>query len=451
LYILVCTEEEHFSIHEDMTICARLADTREGQLCQVAQLFHHSVQIFYYFPDFGEYYFYLVHCFPPDTRVKIDLTLLNPSDNHLPSALIPVPTLFVIMGILWVVVLCIWLFVSLPQLQNMTIIHYVMLTYPVLKVVYAAFSVQYFYGYQITGELTLTSWVLYRLFSIVVMIDFHFILLVLSKAWSLSGSLDKSDCHVIFSLLVGLCCSMMFKLLYEEGSDVTYLLASLAYIGLRVMILACIFININHTIGRLESEMLNYNVEPEQMASRQAIVKLHKVFILLKFSLMLWVILNVVEFFCNILFFGGTDQNWVDMMNTEYIDFLLGICIGILLLPNISLQPLFDPNRNENGEQELTTFRRSTARPATENSGPNPNADPNHTHAQSTHSDNDNDNDSVGEDDSNNGIIIMNGRIPVHTESRSEHHEGADAIEIVGDGDDDEVELVDRRKRRIRV
>lgn len=70
-------------------------------------------------------------------------------------------------------------------------------------------------------------------------------------------------------------------------------MASLAYIGLRVMILACIFISIhkisankillfhldiNHTISRFESEMLNYNIDAEQMENRRVIVKLHKVF-----------------------------------------------------------------------------------------------------------------------------------------------------------------------------
>ncbi len=81
--------------------------------------------------------------------------------------------------------------------------------------------------------------ILYRVLVIIVLLDFHFILLLLSKGWSICGTLEKSDYHLIFStcfllpsatshlfillgMLVGLCCSLMFKLLYTDASDVTF-------------------------------------------------------------------------------------------------------------------------------------------------------------------------------------------------------------------------------------
>lgn len=450
LYILVCTDDEHYMVHEDIEICERLS--WDYKPCVITQKFSHSVRIYYTFQEFGDYSFYLVHCEPQTTNIKLHLSLLNPNGNNLESSLIPAPTMFIIMAALWAVVLLVWMVVAIPQWKNMTAIHYVMLTYPVFKIIYEAYSADYFHSFQISGVVELTPWIMYRVFVIIVLLDFHFILLLLSKAWSISGNLDKSDFHLMFSMLIGLCCSLMFKYLYEEASDVTFLLASLAYIGLRVMILACIFININHTIGRFEAEMLNYNADVEQIQNRQVIVKLHKVFILFKFSLMLWVILNVAEFFCNILFFSQNDQNWVDMMNTEFIDFLLGICLGILLLPNVSLQPLFDPSLNEYGEHELTTFH------ATSENSPSPSQTPSSTPLQqitSTATD--------SNDDEDSGHVIVRSSERGNGRNRGGGGGGGgggmngiigrdNEIEISNDEDDDEVELVDsRHKRRLRV
>lgn len=76
--------------------------------------------------------------------------------------------MFVLMAALWAIVFLIWVVISAPQWkvlenyeelssnvsfnQNMTAIHYILLTYPVCKVVLCAYSAEYFHSYQVAGK-----------------------------------------------------------------------------------------------------------------------------------------------------------------------------------------------------------------------------------------------------------------------------------------------------------
>lgn len=125
----------------------------------------------------------------------------------------------------------------------------------------------------------------------------------------------------------------------------------------------------------------------------------------------------------------------------------------ILLLPNISLRPLFDPHTNENGEHELTTFRSANASTSTSTSPPPPSTSalsstssfpfpfrtaPQNRDNSDTGDSDTNDEDSADRERNNlaNEIVLANQEI---------------SISMDEEDNNDEVELVDRRKRRIRV
>jgi len=133
----------------------------------------------------------------------------------------------------------------------------------------------------------------------------------------------KSDKLYIFSILASMSMLMMFQDLYMTNNQILGLMIDLALIGFRVTIVIYVFMGVNNIIRRLESAMLSYNIDVQNIDSHYTLIKRHRIYVLLKLTLFAWMALNTVAFFTNLMMYEGSYDNWIYLMNTEFLDFTL--------------------------------------------------------------------------------------------------------------------------------
>eukprot|EP01112_Ceratiomyxa_fruticulosa_P014378 TRINITY_DN4111_c0_g2_i4.p2 TRINITY_DN4111_c0_g2~~TRINITY_DN4111_c0_g2_i4.p2 ORF type:complete len:246 (-),score=37.50 TRINITY_DN4111_c0_g2_i4:41-778(-) len=120
---------------------------------------------------------------------------------------------------------------------------------------------------------------------------------------------------------------MAFRYLYITN-NVTSLIIALALITFNVTILVYVFLTLNQTQRYLEQNMLSSNVDVQNIRRHYASIKRHRAFVVLKVILATWLILDTFAFFANLMLFGGTDENWVNLMDNEFLDFILFCAVG---------------------------------------------------------------------------------------------------------------------------
>jgi len=227
--------------------------------------------------------------------------------------------------------------------------------------------------------------------------------------------LQKTDSYVVFLLMVGLSCSLMFRYLYATEHEVPLLIAELFYIAFQTAILLYIFLSITKTINVLLREMLSYNIDVQNLESRFNIIRKYRIFNSFKVIMICWVALNGMEFFGSIMFFRSSDDSWINLMTSEFLDFFLCICIGYVFKPD---------STNVFLDQFVT-------QPETSNSGNNNNISSTPTNITIDGNNSDNENENSDDADNNNNH---------HDSEDEEEDDGRDERE-----DDGEVELTDMR------
>jgi hypothetical protein len=231
----------------------------------------------------------------------------------------------------------------------------VMVSYPAVKMVFSWYAYHYYSYIAEYGMLAPVPWLLYFGSFIVFQIIFNFLLLVLSRGWGISRANLKSDKYYIFSILASMFIIMMFRYLYSASNQILALMIALGLIGFRVTIVVYVFMGINHTIRQLETAMFNYNIDLQNLNLHYVLIKRHKIYVLWKVIFITWLFLNAGAFFTYLMILDGDNDHWVDLMNTEFLDFILFAMISCnfrlrsspnLFLSDIAQRPNSDGNDN---------------------------------------------------------------------------------------------------------
>jgi len=331
---LVCSESDQskLSFRAD-DVCAFLLD--DGSPCQIGQVFRDQLRLYYTVPRYGYYSFNLINCFKARVLVNTQITLLNPGNNHLTSTLVPAPTLYRVMMMVWCMLLFVWCIHVMVKWKDAVGLHKIMVLFPCVKVIFTWVAAKYYQYYAEHGVELTSYWIIHWSAYIFLQSVIHLLLILLSRGWCLSKAGLKREKFVIFSLLTGLFILMGLRYLFVNGQIVSLMIA-LGLITFRVSILVYIFMGVNQTIRYLEVGMFT---ESTDLDLHLILMKRHKMLISLKLIIFMWLILNAVAFFTNLIFFGA-EPNWIDMMDLEFVDFILFACLGFVFrlrdgMPNL--------------------------------------------------------------------------------------------------------------------
>lgn len=228
--------------------------------------------------------------------------------------------------------------------------HAMMTFFPLLKLCFCTYGTYLYNVWGYSGDPSPLQSAMYQLLFVLFQIYFRLVLCLLAKGWRMVRELQKTDSYVVFLLIVGLSCSLMFRYLYVTNNEVPLLIAELFYIAFQTAILLYIFLSITKTINVLLREMLSYNIDVQNLESRFNVIRKYRIFNSYKIIMICWVALNGMEFFGSIMFFRSSDDSWINLMTSEFLDFFLCICIGYVFKPdstNVFLDT-FVPPENPN-------------------------------------------------------------------------------------------------------
>lgn len=375
LYLVICSEADQakFGLQAD-EMCASLDN---GDVCMVKSSFRDQMHFGYTLQRYGYYSFNLVNCHDKPVTVNVHAILLNPRGNHLTATLVPAPTMFAIMTVLWTLVTLMWGFHVILWWRASVGLHRTMIAYPAVKIVFTWYAFHYYTYIAQHGTSSPVNFLVYMGSYIVFQMIFNFILLVLSRGWGISRANLKSDKYYIFSILASMLIIMMFRYLYSASNQILELMIELGLIGFSVTIVVYVFMGVNHTIRQLETSVFNYNIDMQNIDTHYTLIKRHKIYVLLKVTMITWLGLNTGAFFTNLMLFEGSEPNWVKLMNTEFLDFILFAMIACnfrlratpnLFLSGTSPSPTVNrSNNNIDSISEINNFGNSVTSDSVDN------------------------------------------------------------------------------------
>eukprot|EP01113_Clastostelium_recurvatum_P034087 TRINITY_DN4584_c0_g1_i4.p1 TRINITY_DN4584_c0_g1~~TRINITY_DN4584_c0_g1_i4.p1 ORF type:complete len:501 (+),score=88.93 TRINITY_DN4584_c0_g1_i4:49-1551(+) len=346
LHLLMCNMDEQYALlaTDPRATCGNILSGLAP--CTLTQTFKDRLRLEYTVARYGYYYFSFMRCDQTTDvyQIYVDFTFLNPTNNHLTATLVPAPTMYQIMTYVWGALFLLWATNIIKFWQRRVILHYILACYPLFKAVYCGNAVRFYDYYAEVGTYKHSEWALHWSLYTAFQAVFYLSLMLLSRGYSLSQYTVREERPYLFGFVSVLCLMLIMKYMVAYNS-VIYLLVSLALIMINVSILAYVFLALTQTQRRLETLMLSATNGNIGISRQSGLVQRYRAFIFFKGLLAGWLVLAVLAFFTDLMFFGATEDHWVNLMHTEFLVLILFCGIGYTFrhrLVNIFMEPFED-------------------------------------------------------------------------------------------------------------
>jgi len=307
--------------------------------CHISLRLDNSVNYSQTISKYGVYYFDLLTCDRVTLKGQIHMTLLNPDGEHLSYGYIPLPVMYVLLLMVWLVIAVVWVFNWIKYRMQPAKLNRVITLYPLLKCIFAGAAARYWKVDSISGVVPSGTVLFYVLFYIAEEAVFYTILMVIGTGWGINRNNIGFEKYLIGGIITGLVGTRLLGFLLNE---LFYLLSFIVY----VIIIVTVFRFINKNVYELQIEIRN-NPRPlddiTDQRYRDLISAKHKMLVFKVIMLANVASIMMIALF-ELLFL--TDYPWIAEMLREMLEVLMFICVGHSLY--LRGYPLYEGLEDEN-------------------------------------------------------------------------------------------------------
>jgi len=262
---------------------------------------------------------------------------MNPEGEHLGYRFIPLPTMYMLLLVTWVVATAVWCYNWIKYRVQSKKLQVVFSIYPITKCLFAASGIYFWHTVSRTGYASLATEIPLGLLYIAEEAVLYTILLLIASGWGLSRDRLGIEKFIIGVAIISL---VITQLLGFALHTLFYLLSVIVY----VIIVVIIFRFINKSICDLQIEIRN-NPRPADNSDQSARnpMDVRDKILNFKIFMLAYVFALMLIGLFELLFFQN--DAWIEMMK-ELLEVQGVICVGLILRlrPINVYYPLEDEN-----------------------------------------------------------------------------------------------------------
>jgi len=272
--------------------------------------------------SYGVYYLLLANCDKNTLNLQFDMVLKNPNGEQLGFGYIPLPALYTVQLVLWIIAFGAWCFNWIKYRTQNNKLHRIITLFPSTKLIFCVSAVLYWNTFATEGQSTLGILIFFIVMLIGYIAVMYALLLIIASGWGICRSHLSNDKFAIAGIVVGLIVTQTAGLWLKGFFN---LLNFIIYIITIVMI----FRYINRNLIDLASGNANLSDSEENEATRpvrDTTREKERMFKSFKVIMLGYIVLMMVILIVQMLFMYN--YPWVTYMLTELLEIMLFICIG---------------------------------------------------------------------------------------------------------------------------
>jgi len=314
-WFLLCTPTEITNL---FNFNADACNVLNNSTCTLSIPFHTNITITdFIIPEYGVYYLELFNCDKFQFKAKAHIILLNPDEDHLSFAYIPLPSLFIILLFIWTFVTFVWCFNWIKFRIHMCKLNLLMTIYPVVKLLYSGMATFYWETYSVDGDVSNSLDYFFIFFIILEEAVLYVVLLLTACGWGLNKEKLEADKYLIMGVLCALAITRILGYLVHQ---LFFLLSFLTYI----IIVVTIFRFVNTNLRDLHIELRD-NPRPIDPTARNPTIEQEKMLKSFKIIMLSYIALVMMNALFQLLFLR--DYQWVTDMMKELLELLVFISV----------------------------------------------------------------------------------------------------------------------------
>jgi len=179
----------------------------------------YRVEVNYNVRTKNKYHLVLIQCgIREPVKMQVEYVLLNPGNQQLPLGEIPLPNLYILVTVIWIILVSLCGIIWMRNKEHIVMLHMLLCTVGVLKLAVVVVALAYWHTYESSGhdiaQLKYLQSFIYALSETA----FFCSLLLISKGWRITRStLPPSEIRTISVALVLLLSTLLFFSFYNDG------------------------------------------------------------------------------------------------------------------------------------------------------------------------------------------------------------------------------------------